>query len=102
MESQLTAAQVSARIYREPSVDIRAEGIAGYTVVYHGIDGSVAELRKFTFGDHAQGTEMQKGAERAHAHRRAVSREARAYRDGVAEGIFRASFMLQTIVGAGS
>lgn len=78
-------------MFKAPSVSIRSEGSSGYVVVLYGIDGRPVDLRSFEFPPDPTGFD-----------RSAVSNAARAYRDGVAEGIFRASFFLNALIGAGS
>ena len=92
------AADSSVR-FRTPDVNVRANGRSGYDVVFHDVDGSPMELRTFRFTQSVIDNRMISAEEKAQ-HRSQVREAAYAYRDGVAEGIYRASFMLGRIVGA--
>lgn len=74
------------RRFKTPEVNVRAEGSDGYMVVYTDASGQQHDLRRFPH------TEIR-GESRRVAH---------SYRDGVAEGIFRASSILSHVIGAGS
>jgi hypothetical protein len=61
-------------VFKSPSVEIRAEGSNGYVVVYRGVDGKPTDLRRLE-----------------------TRQLANQYRDGVAEGLYRASCILSDL-----
>lgn len=84
-EHNLTANDVPAARLRQPSVEIRAEGSGGYVVVFRDPTGFPHDLRRFEIADEYAA--------------RQASREARAYRDGFADGLVRASLVLAGVLG---
>ena len=88
----LTEADVPAARLRQPSVEIRAEGADGYVVVFRDPAGFPHDVRRFTASYPKYDEKLIKTMKQASA-------EARAYRDGFADGLVRASRVLAGVLG---